>query len=71
MVSKHFDEQGIPNPYETQFEFIQNGGIPGNNVSHYVHGKDLMDLVIGGTPAKTWVIPWTEMPKVPPPKDDL
>jgi hypothetical protein len=61
-VSKHFDEQGIPNPYETQFEFCQEGGIPGDQISYYVHGSKLMDFILAGTDASTWNIPWEPMP---------
>jgi hypothetical protein len=61
-VNKHFDEQGVPNPYEPQFEFIKSGGIPGNQVTYYVHGKELMEFVIARTDASSWNIPWTPMP---------
>jgi hypothetical protein len=61
-VNKHFDEQGVPNPYEPQFEFIKSGGIPGNQVTYYVHGQELMEFVIARTDASSWNIPWTPMP---------
>lgn len=61
-VNKHFDEQGVPNPYEPQFEFIKSGGIPGNQVTYYVHGRELMEFVIAGTDASSWNIQWTPMP---------
>lgn len=60
--SKQFDELGIPNPYESQFEFCKEGGIPGNQVSHFVHGKALMNFVLAGTDAATWDVPWEPMP---------
>ncbi len=63
-VNKHFDDQGLPNPYEPQFEFIKSGGIPGNQVTYFVNGRALMDFVIAGTDASTWVIPWEKMPEV-------
>jgi hypothetical protein len=63
-VNKHFDEQGVPNPYEPQFEFIKSGGIPGNQVTFYVHGRELMNFVIAGTDADTWNIPWQPMPEI-------
>ena len=61
-VNQYFDAQGEPNPYETQFEYIQSGGILGDHVTHYVSGKDLIPFVVAGTDASTWNIPWTPMP---------
>jgi len=62
-VNKHFDELGEPNPYEPQFEFIKSGGIPGNQVTHYVEGKALIEFVIAQTDASTWDIKWLPMPQ--------
>jgi hypothetical protein len=61
-ASISFDEQGIPNPYETQFEFCQEGGIPGNQVSYFVPGSKLMDFILAGTDASSWNVPWEPMP---------
>ncbi len=64
-VSKHFDDMGEPNPYETQFEWAHDGGIPPASVTQYFKGKDIVDMVIAGhiDPA---AINWTDMPVLAP-----
>jgi len=64
-VSKHFDEMGEPNPYETQYEWAHEGGIAPACITQYFHGKDIVDMVIAGK-IDVNAIAWKDMPVQPP-----
>lgn len=59
-VGEHFDGQQVANPFEKQLEFIQRGGIPGNQVVEYIAGKDVIGFALGEDDASA--LAWTPMP---------
>jgi hypothetical protein len=65
-VSKVFDENEVANPFETQFEWIHEGGIPADTVTHFITGRVLIDNALNNTDIVPDALDWQEMPKATP-----
>lgn len=61
-ASKVFNEQQVPNPYEMQLEFAQEGGIPPAWVTHYVEAREFIPIILGEKGASFDQINWRRMP---------
>jgi len=66
-VNDYFDKRGIPRPYPKQREWLNQGGIPGAAVTHYMGAQDffLQANVVGGKlvlPNEGNIAGWQSMP---------